>query len=87
MVEVEIEILQRKRDYETEGRRQIPPSHQLMAGGNSAPTARTAHPSPNTRHPSRLSKAKPRTGSRIGTCLPEESQKSVYKDKIGFPLT
>lgn len=43
-----------------------------------------AFPDSNTRHPSRESKAKLRTGSWIGTCLPGESQKSVYMGKIGF---
>lgn len=73
MVEVDIEILQRTHGCETERKKQIPPSHQLVAGGGDS-----AFPDPNTRHPSRLSKVKLWTGSWNGTCLPEESQKSAY---------
>lgn len=72
MVEVEIEILQRERGCETEGKRQIPPSHQLVAGGDSAPT-----PAPltlATRHPSRMSKAL--------SCGLDQGLEPVYQKKV-----
>lgn len=45
MVEVEIEILQRERGCETEGKKQIPSSHQLVAP---TPEPLTLAPAPDT---------------------------------------
>lgn len=82
MVEVDIEILQRTHGCETERKKQIPPSHQLVAGGG---TLLSLTPIPDTL-PDCV-----RLSCGLDHGLEPAYQKKVRKvpiwGKIGFPLT